>query len=493
MALNKKKKRRNSSPDPSETAAEHMPGTEGQTPEDADSSGQAQAGAFDAAVLAGESEAQAEAEKPSAAESDWDGTLLDNDALNDDVLNVEELLASFRKTAEEEDRTFRMAIDQAPPANADEPASGTEPKQAEEPKQADEPEAAEAQPEKEPEPAPEEPAKKNVQPEASAAEKLKAEEYLIDTPAYMGLEGNTPRRKRRKRHPHFFYYIAEAFRGMASHGFMSFAAVGIITACLLIMGTFSLIAVNVNSEINELMDNNEFLAYVDEDYTEEEARALQSLIEAVDNVSEVTFTTREEALESYVSDLEDSSLYEDLDAGSVLRDRFSVKVEDLSLIEETSDAVAEIEGIVKISIEIDVANGFVTLRNVVMMVALVLVAILFIISLFIISNTIKLATISRKDEIAVMRMVGATSRFIRWPFIYQGAILGLLGAGIAYGLQTALYVGVLNAIRVAGQNFIMDLLGWDELGLYVLAVFLIAGLLIGVCGSSMAIRKFLKV
>ena len=481
MALSKKNKRRNSSPDPSETAAEHMPGPEGQTQEDADSAGQAQPGAFDADVLAG-GDAQTGAEKQSAAESEWDGTLLDNDDLN-----VEELLASFRKTAEEEDRTFRMVIDGTMPENAEESASGTEPEQT------DEPEAAEAPPEKKPEPAPEEPAEKNMQDEVSAAEKLKAEEYLIDTPAYMGLEGNTPRRKRRKRHPHFFYYIAEAFRGMASHGFMSFAAVGIITACLLIMGTFSLIAVNVNSEINELMDNNEFLAYVDEDYTEEEARALQSLIEAVDNVSEVTFTTREEALESYVSDLEDSSLYEDLDAGSVLRDRFSVKVEDLSLIEETSDAVAEIEGIVKISIEIDVANGFVTLRNVVMMVALVLVAILFIISLFIISNTIKLATISRKDEIAVMRMVGATSRFIRWPFIYQGAILGLLGAGIAYGLQTALYVGVLNAIRVAGQNFIMDLLGWDELGLYVLAVFLIAGLLIGVCGSSMAIRKFLKV
>ena len=415
--------------------------------------------------------------------------------LNDTIdVNVDELLESYRREAEEEDKTFRMIINEGPLPDS---GSFSESKKKSK-KTGDKAEAGKTDSSKE---GSSDSAKggatsgeKGTDSDASStAKKVKAEEYLIDTPAYMGLEGDTPKRKRRKRHPHFLYYIAEAFRGMRSHGFMSFAAVGIITACLLIMGTFSLLALNVNNEIDQLMDNNEFLAYVDENYTEDEARALQSKIEAIPNVSEVTFITREEALEDYVSDVEDSSLYEDLDANTVLRDRFSVKVEDLSLIEETSDQVAEIDGIVKISIEIDVANGFVTLRNVVMLVALVLVIILFIISLFIISNTIKLATISRKDEIAVMRMVGATNRFIRWPFIYQGAILGVMGAVIAYILQALLYVGVLNAILSTGENFIMDVIEWSSIGIYVLVIFLIAGLIIGVCGSVMAIRKFLKV
>lgn len=329
--------------------------------------------------------------------------------------------------------------------------------------------------------------------ETASGSNLKAEEYLIDTPAYMGLEGNTPRKKRRKRHPHFLYYIAEAFRGIFAHGFMSFAAVGIITACLLIMGTFSLVALNVDSQINKLMASNEFLAYVDENFTTDQAQALQSSIEAIENVSEVTFITREEAYDSYVDQVDDSELYADLDPNTIFRDRFSVKVTDLEQIQATSDQVGAIEGIVKISIDTDLAEAFITARNIVVLVAVVLVAILFIISLFIISNTIKLVTISRKDEIAVMRMVGATNRFIRWPFIYQGAVLGLLGAGIAYGLETGLYIGVCDAIAATGRSFNMDLIQYSQLNLYLLGVFLVAGLLIGVCGSVMAIRKFLKV
>ncbi|MCD8145262.1 MAG: permease-like cell division protein FtsX [Oscillospiraceae bacterium] len=405
-------------------------------------------------------------EKAAPPEESWDGTLVN---LNDpDEVDVDALLESFRQVTAE-DQGLHLTTEQPVPDGAKpNPSAPAAPAQANEA-------AAD-------------------NPGSTAASNLKAEEYLIDTPAYMGLEGSTPRKKRRKRHPHFFYYIAEAFRGIFSHGFMSFAAVGIITACLLIMGTFSLVALNVNNEINQLMDNNEFLAYVDEDYTEEEARALQSQIESIENVSEVTFITREEAYESYVDNLEDSSLYEDLDPDTVLRDRFSVKVDDLERIEETSEAVGNITGIVKLSIDLDVANGFVTVRNIVVLVAVVLVAILFIISLFIISNTIKLVTVSRKDEIAVMRMVGATNRFIRWPFIYQGAILGLVGAGIAFGLQTALYMGICNAIQSAGRSsFTLALIAFDELSLPLLAVFLVAGLIIGVCGSSMAIRKFLKV
>jgi cell division transport system permease protein len=322
--------------------------------------------------------------------------------------------------------------------------------------------------------------------------KLNPEEYLIDTPAYMGLEGSMPKQKRRKRHAHFLYYIAEALRGMKAHSFMSFAAVGIITACLLLMGCFAMVVLNLNVTLNNLMDRNEFLAYVDESYSQEEAESLQSAIESVPNVSEVTFITKEEAKASYIEGLGDNDLYSDL-PDYIFRDRFSIHVDDLELIEDTIEEVRALDGIVNISAELDVAKGFVTVRNIAMVVAAILVMILFVISLFIMSNTIKLATINRGDEIAIMRMCGATNRFIRWPFVYEGAILGLLGAGISYGLLRALYYFVIRALNLSGKLSLISVISFQEVGNYVLVVFLAAGLIIGVGGSSGTIRKFLKV
>lgn len=434
-----------------------------------------------------------------------------NTAALDETLmqSVDALLASFHQEAAEAQDLHLMGDhpsipQEEAPAEAEAAKAGEEPSteavpaekkavdEASEPQVQETPSEEAATEEAQPEKA-EDTAGSEQPAQPASGSNVKAEEYLIDTPAYMGLEGNTPRKRRRKRHPHFLYYIAEAFRGIVAHGFMSFAAVGIITACLLIMGTFSLVALNVDSQINKLMASNEFLAYVDENYTTEQAQSLQSSIEAIGNVAEVTFITREEAYDSYVGQVDDAELYADLDPNTIFRDRFSVKVTDLEQLQETSDQVGSIEGIVKISIDTDLADAFITARNIVVLVAVVLVAILFIISLFIISNTIKLVTVSRKDEIAVMRMVGATNRFIRWPFIYQGAVLGLLGAGIAYGLETGLYIGVCDAIATTGRSFNMDLIQYSQLNLYLLGVFLIAGLLIGVCGSVMAIRKFLKV
>jgi cell division transport system permease protein len=383
--------------------------------------------------------------------------------LDGEEIAVSALLADFRESAPEDEGL--MSVELPSEEKPSDPA-------------ADKPE--EHQPPKESQPVPE------------PTVKLNPEEYLIDTPAYMGLEGSMPKQKRRKRHAHFLYYIAEALRGMKAHSFMSFAAVGIITACLLLMGCFAMVVLNLNVTLNNLMDRNEFLAYVDESYSQEEAESLQSAIESVPNVSEVTFITKEEAKASYIEGLGDNDLYSDL-PDYIFRDRFSIHVDDLELIEDTIEEVRALDGIVNISAELDVAKGFVTVRNIAMVVAAILVMILFVISLFIMSNTIKLATINRGDEIAIMRMCGATNRFIRWPFVYEGAILGLLGAGISYGLLRALYYFVIRALNLSGKLSLISVISFQEVGNYVLVVFLAAGLIIGVGGSSGTIRKFLKV
>ena len=400
-------------------------------------------------------------------------------------ISVAQLLADVKEVTESDEGLHLI------PTEEPEPAKPAPPKPEEPaPTAAETPAAEEPAPAQQEAPAVQE--EKPAEPVKEPMVKLNAEEYLIDTPAYMGLEGSMPKKKRRKRHAHFFYYIAEALRGIKAHGFMSFAAVGIITACLLLMGCFAMVVLNLNSTLDNLMDRNEFLAYVDESYSREDAQALQSQIESVSNVSEVQFVTREDAKAAYIEGLGDNSMYADL-PDYIFRDRYSIQVEDLNLIEDTIQQVRQVEGIADISADLDVAEGFITIRNIATVVAAALVAILFIISLFIMSNTIKLATINRGDEISIMRMCGATNRFIRWPFIYEGAILGLVGAGIAYGLLRGIYHLVVHAINVSGKLSLIAILPFQSVSTYVLLVFLGAGLIIGVGGSSGTIRRFLKV
>ena len=195
-------------------------------------------------------------------------------------------------------------------------------------------------------------------------------------------------KKRRKSH-NFGYYIHEGFRGIFSHGFMSAAAIVIIAACLLITGSFSLVALNIGHNLDQLMAENEFLAYVEEDLPEEDARALEGSLAAIDNVAEVTFISREEAMQNYLEDIQaDDALYSNL-PDSVLRHRFSIRVNDISILSETIAQVRQVDGIADISAALDVANGFVTLRNVVTIVAIGMVAVLLVISL----PALKLSTV----------------------------------------------------------------------------------------------------
>ena len=212
----------------------------------------------------------------------------------------------------------------------------------------------------------------------------------------------------------FGYFFHEGISNMFSHGFMSFAAIGITVACLLIMGTFTLVAVNADAQLKDLERDNEILAYVDENYTQAQAKALQSRLEAVDNVASATFITKEQAMEDFIAKYPDEDYFQDLDP-SILRDRYAIKVKDLTRQSQTVTQIKAVAGIAKVNAYEELAGGFITIRNIATVICVALIAVLFVVSVFIISNTIKLTTFDRKDEIAIMKMVGATNGFIRWP------------------------------------------------------------------------------
>ena len=288
------------------------------------------------------------------------------------------------------------------------------------------------------------------------------------------------------------YYFSEGFHSIFTHGFMSFAAVCMIVACLLIMGSFSLLAVNLDHMLGDLEAENEFLAYIEEDYTEEQARALQSRIEAVPNVSQVTFVTRQEALDDFLEGRESNDLLDSLPA-EVLRDRYRIHVEDIERLKETSEAVRQVTGVANVRAAVEIAQGFVLVRNIATGVALVLIAILAVVSLFIIANTIKLATFYRREEIAIMKMCGATNAFIQWPFVVEGMILGLTGALVAFFAQWGLYQLVGKLIIQGNGLSLVTMISYRSMVRNILATFCGTGALIGVGGSLLAIRKFLQV
>ena len=289
----------------------------------------------------------------------------------------------------------------------------------------------------------------------------------------------------------FCYLLKQGVKNIFTHGFMSFASITIIIACLLIMGSFALLTLNIDAMIDEMQNQNNVLAYIDESLSESEARALESKILAVDNVATAEFVTREEAMENFESDY-DENLFENIDP-TVFRHRFVITLDDLSLMKETQAALRNVKGVASVTAHVDYAEKFSSFRNIVSIVSLILIVILIIVSLFIMTNTIKLATFGRREEIAIMKMVGATNAFIRLPFVIEGLVLGAVGGGIAYLLQWGLYSVLTDKIMSGMASGIIDVLPFSAVALPVLIVFLAVGILVGVFGGLNAIRNYLKV
>ncbi len=290
----------------------------------------------------------------------------------------------------------------------------------------------------------------------------------------------------------FSYFFKEGLNNMRAHGFMSFAAVGVTVACLLIMGTFSLVAYNMNENLKELQKENAVLAFVDDDLSEKEARGLQSTIEKINGVADCTFVTREEARDNYVANYDENDLYSNLEA-DIFRHRFVLHMTDLHMMDQVVQKLEKVDGVDKVRADESISNGFITVRNIAGVISAAMIAVLLIVSIFIMSNTIKLTTFDRRDEIAIMKMVGATDSFICWPFVYEGLLLGIAGAVIAFGLQWLLYSAMVQGIETSDTLQLLTMVPFTGIWFPVALVFLAVGIFTGVGGSLTVIRKFLRV
>ena len=234
------------------------------------------------------------------------------------------------------------------------------------------------------------------------------------------------------------------------------------------------------------------LAFVDKSLSEEEARALEAELREVPNVRDVHFISNTEAAEAFRARYEDDELFQGLPDDN-FRHRYAVDLKDIGYMRQTREALEAVPNIGKVNAYEDEAAGFITIRNVAGIVCVALIAVLFLVSVFIVANTIKLTTFDRRDDIAIMKMVGATNGFIRWPFVYEGLLMGLFSALIGFFLQWGLYEAVARSVASNDTINLINVVPFAEMRLYVAGIFVLAGIFIGVGGSLSAIRKFLQV
>ena len=288
------------------------------------------------------------------------------------------------------------------------------------------------------------------------------------------------------------YLLKEGVKGIFLHGFMSFAAVCVTVACLLIVGSFSCLVYNVNILVEDLNKTNEVLVYIDSELSEAEARSISTHFTGIENIYLAEFITREQALEDFIADHDGDDAFSGIEA-DVLRHRYRIVLEDNSLMEQTVAQLANIPGVVNINAPLELAEGFSTIQDILQVASVAVIAVLLVVSLLIISNTVKLSMYDRQNEIAIMKMVGATNGFIRLPFVVEGFILGMIGAGIALGLTWWMYDTLLSRMDTLDTLKLFSFVPFEELLVPMVATFGAAGLFVGIVGSWTSIRKFLNV
>ena len=288
------------------------------------------------------------------------------------------------------------------------------------------------------------------------------------------------------------YLLKEGFRGVFQHGFMSFAAVCVTVACLVIVGSFSALAYNLDEMVKELNQTSEILVYIDADLPDAEAKSIGTQINLLDNVLEAKFVSRQEALQNFIDDHDGDSAFSGVQAED-LRHRYVVTLEDNTKMKQTDEQLKQLPGVAKTNAAYELAEGFSTIQDVLHIVSAAIIAVLLVVSLLIISNTVKLAMYDRKDEIAIMKMVGATNGFIRLPFVVEGFCLGMVGPVLAFGLEWAGYDAMLQKINEVDSLQLFSFVPFQELLVPMVAVFAAAGMFVGIVGSWTSIRKFMDV
>ena len=289
------------------------------------------------------------------------------------------------------------------------------------------------------------------------------------------------------------YYVVDALKSLKRNSTVSLASVATVAATLFILGVFLLIVFNVNAGVQELGSKLQVKIYLKDDLTIGDKSAIEKVLNNVQGVSEIKYEDKADALEKVKKQFgsDSKSLVQGFEKKNPFPNAYIVSVKSPEIVNTVVKAAEGLKGIEKIKDVREIVDKIINITNTLKIIGLVLFVILISVSLFLIGNTIKLTLYSRKKEIGIMKFVGATDWFIRWPFIIEGMLLGISGAIIstgilyyAYRMVFLKYTNVLLGVNLINPQIILSTTLWQ---------FMLGGLLIGAMGSIMSIRKFLIV
>lgn len=286
-------------------------------------------------------------------------------------------------------------------------------------------------------------------------------------------------------------HFRESLKSLGRNGWMTFASVSAVTVTLLLVGVFVLIMMNLNKVADDVENDVEMKVFIALETGQEDIDRLEAEIGSMPGVESVDFATKEEELTDLILNFgDDFSLYEQ---NNPLFDVFYVKASDPQQTEKVAAEVSKLELIEKVEFGAGKIEKLFSVLNTGRNVGLVLILALLFTAMFLISNTIRITIVARRHEIEIMKLVGATNWFVRIPFIIEGMWLGLLGSIIPIGLVAALYYNVTEYAEPRLKNEIFQLLEFSPFIYQVSALILLMGVFIGIWGSFMSIRKFLRV
>lgn len=290
------------------------------------------------------------------------------------------------------------------------------------------------------------------------------------------------------------YSFKEAFKSITRNKTLSIASIATVTATLFILGVITLTVANVDKAVTQLGSMVEVRIYLKDDVSDTDKSAIENKIKQVEGINTVTFQSKEDALENVKGQLDDQS--GQLSAGFEDKNPFpaslTVNVTEPSVVDKVVSNVKDMKGIEKVKDERELIAKISNLTNKIKTAAIVAFIVFILVSLFLIGNTIKITVFTRKREIGIMKYVGATDWFIRWPFVIEGVLLGIIGAFISILLLNFGYAVIVSKLSTDAL-FGFSLVGVSYIWKVVIWEFLLCGLFIGTVGSIISMRKFLKV
>lgn len=290
----------------------------------------------------------------------------------------------------------------------------------------------------------------------------------------------------------FTYLTKEGFRSLWSNRLMSVASIAVLMSCMIIIGCASMIFINMNGVLRHIEQQNVVMVFLEDTVGKEAADQVGEQIKALPNVKECTYVPKDSAWEKQMASLgEDAALLEGL-GENPLPDAYRVTVSDLSQFQATVESLKKLPGVLSIQENSELAGKVMEMRRSVTAVAGVIIGMLLLVSLFIVSNTVRLTIFSRRLEISIMKDVGATDGFIRWPFMVEGMTIGVLSGLLSLGAVWGLYALGVKAFGGLLTTFGMSTAPFQAYAGWLLLGFVLLGLLTGVVGCAISMKRYLK-